>query len=83
VSINSTFGLLDPSQTPVRPGGIRVLKSEEQLRALPLDHRAGFLLSMVGLVQTVDELLDISGMPRNEAMRLLCDLADLGVVDLG
>jgi hypothetical protein len=71
------------TQEKRRSGTIRRLMSEEQLRALPLDHRAGFVLSMVGLVQTVDELLDISGMPRSEAMRLLCDLADLGAIDLG
>jgi hypothetical protein len=71
------------TQEPQRPGSIRGLMSEEQIRALPLDHRAGFILSMVGLVQTVDELLDISGMPRGEAMHLLCDLVDLGAIDLG
>jgi hypothetical protein len=79
----SADGFPDPCLEPIRPGGIRILKNEDQLRALPLDHRAGFLLSMVGMVQSVDELLDISGMSRGEAMRLLCDLVDLGVIDLG
>ena len=64
-------------------GKIQVLMSPEQILALPLDHKAGFLLSMLGTVSTLDELLDISGMPKNDAMRLLCDLADLGAIDLG
>lgn len=64
-------------------GRIKVLMSTEELLSLPLDHKAGFILSMLGTVSTLDELLDISGMPKNDAMRLLCDLADLGAIDLG
>lgn len=79
----SSNGKGTSSHAPLQTGGIRVLMSEEQIRALPLDHRAGFLLSMVGLVHTVDELLDISGMSRGDAMRLLIELVDLGAIDLG
>jgi hypothetical protein len=78
-----------PAPTPVAgaptlersvSGAIRILMSQAQLRGMPLDHRAGFLLSMAPTATTVDELLDISGMPRNEAMKVLCELIDLGII---
>lgn len=72
-----------PFSKRIQTGRIQVLMTPEQILALPLDHKAGFLLSMLGTVSTLDELLDISGMPRNDAMRLLCDLADFGAIDLG
>jgi hypothetical protein len=56
--------------------------SADQLRWLSLDHRAGFLLSMIDGSSTVEELLDISGMPRFEALRTLCDLLEQNVITL-
>ncbi len=55
---------------------------ESQLRWLGLDHRAGFLLSRVDGVSTVEELLDICGMPRLEALRTLVDLLERGAIRL-
>lgn len=72
-----------PRARRINTGKIQVLMKPDQILALPLDHKAGFLLSMLGTVSTLDELLDISGMSRSDAMRLLCDLADLGAIDLG
>ena len=54
----------------------------EQLRWLTLDHRAGFLLSHVDGVSTLEEILDISGMPHLEAMRIIHDLVQQKVVVL-
>jgi hypothetical protein len=54
----------------------------EQLRWLSLDHRAGFLLSHVDGISTLDEILDVSGMPRLEAMRTLYDLMQQKVIIL-
>jgi hypothetical protein len=59
-----------------------VTMSPDQIRWLSLDHRAGFLLSMIDGVSTVDELLDICGMPRIEALRILCLLLDQHAVVL-
>ena len=56
--------------------------SADQLRWLSLDHRAGFLLSLIDGSSTVEELLDISGMPRFEALRTLCDLLEQNVITL-
>jgi len=52
----------------------------EQLRWLTLDHRAGFLLSHVDGVSTLEEILDISGMPHLEAMRIIYELLQQKVI---
>jgi hypothetical protein len=48
--------------------------SEGVLATQGLDHRAGFLLSQIDGLMTVEHLLDISGMPRFEALRILASL---------
>ncbi len=50
---------------------VRVAIPPDQIRWLSLDHRAGFLLSLVDGASTVEEILDICGMPRLDALRLL------------
>jgi hypothetical protein len=45
--------------------------SEGVLTTQGLDHRAGFLLSLIDGMMTIEHLLDIAGMPRFEALRLL------------
>ncbi len=59
---------------------IEVALPPEELRWLTLDHRAGFLLSLVDGTSTIEEILDISGMPRLEALRILVGLIDQRVV---
>jgi hypothetical protein len=53
-----------------------------QVRWLGLDHRSGFLLSRVDGVSTVEEVLDICGMPRLEGLKTLADLLDRGAIKL-
>jgi hypothetical protein len=53
---------------------------DAELRWLGLDHRSGFLLSRVDGVSTVEEVLDICGMPRLEALKTLVDLLDRGAI---
>ncbi len=60
----------------------RIVMSPDQIRWLSLDHRAGFLLSMVDGVSSVDDLLDVSGMHRLDALRILCSLLDQKVIQL-
>ncbi|PIE18928.1 MAG: hypothetical protein CSA65_03745 [Proteobacteria bacterium] len=45
-----------------------------------LDHRAGFLLSRVDGMLSYDDILDISGMERFEACRILAQLVEQGVI---
>jgi hypothetical protein len=47
-----------------------------------LDHRAGFLLSRVDGMLCYDDILDISGMERFEACRILAQLVEQGVIGI-
>lgn len=58
----------------------RVVVDDEQLRWLSLDHHSGFLLSLIDGQFTLEELLDICGMSRVEALKLLAELTEKGVV---
>lgn len=60
---------------------LRVALSE--LRAMTLDHRAGFLLSLCDGSSSVETILDMCAMPRDEAVAILSDLVMRGVVALG
>lgn len=51
-----------------------------ELQDAPISPRAAFLLSRVDGTLTVDELLDVSGMPRLEAYRHLCQLCLRGIL---
>jgi hypothetical protein len=53
-----------------------------QVRWLGLDHRSGFLLSRIDGVSTVEEVLDVCGMPRLEALKTLADLLERGAIRL-
>ena len=54
--------------------------SETQLRWLGLDHRSGFLLSRVDGLATIEDVLDVCGMPRLEALKTLVDLIERGAI---
>lgn len=64
----------DTSQIPL----VQVPPTE--IRWLGLDHRAGFLLSRVDGEGTMEQLLDVSGMPRLEALKTLVELVEAGAV---
>lgn len=61
---------------------ISVAINPEEVQWLALDHRAGFLLSLVDGQSTVDEILDISGMTRLDALKIIFDLTERHVVRL-
>jgi hypothetical protein len=60
----------------------KVVLDRAGVAALSLDHRAGFLLSLIDGTYTVQELLDVCGMPQMDALTLLYDLGERGVVVL-
>ena len=65
------------------PDGVpRLALSGAGLRALSLDHREGFVLSRIDDISTVDELLDVAGVDRSEALALLVALRDKGAITL-
>jgi hypothetical protein len=74
-SIFTTF-LGEPS------GHLVLARPLEELANIPLSPRAAFLLTRLDAGVSIDDLLDISGMPRLEAQRYLCQLFLRGVVAL-
>jgi len=72
---SSKIGRLDAVPVPAL--------GDAELRWLGLDHRSGFLLSRVDGVSTVEEVLDVCGMPRLEALKTLVDLLDRGAIRVG
>jgi hypothetical protein len=61
---------------------VSVAISPEQIRWLSLDHKSGFLLSLVDGNCSIEELLDVSGMPRLDALRILLTLSQQKVITL-
>ena len=57
-----------------------VTMSAAVLKSLPLDHRAGFLLSLIDGTLDVDTIIEVSGMEREEVLHLVRDLNELGVI---
>lgn len=47
-----------------------------------LDHRTGFLLSLIDGTTSVEELVDVSGMSKIQVLRTLCDLVGRGIISL-
>jgi hypothetical protein len=60
----------------------KMLMRSEVLAALPINHRAGFLIDHIDGVQTMEQILDVCAMPESEALALLKELAAMGVISL-
>ena len=56
--------------------------SRAELNAADLDHREYFLVSLMDAFTTVEMLLDICGMPAEEALTLLESLEQRGIISL-
>ena len=61
---------------------VEVTIPPDEIRWLSLDHRAGFLLSMVDGNSSIEEILDVSGMPRLDALRILYTLLEQETIRL-
>ena len=51
-----------------------------EVRWLGLDHRAGFLLAQVDGSHTIEEIVDVSGMPRLAVLKTLVELLEMGAI---
>ena len=58
----------------------QLAKPLHELAAAPISPRAAFLLSRIDGMLSIDEILDVSGMPRLEAYRHLCQLFLRGIL---
>jgi hypothetical protein len=52
----------------------------DQLRWLSIDHRAGFVLSLVDGVSSLEMILDVSGMRELDALRILFELVQQRII---
>jgi hypothetical protein len=59
-----------------------VLVPPTQLRWLSMDHRAGFILSLIDGSSSLDLILDVCGMPKLDALRIVDELARQKVIAL-
>jgi hypothetical protein len=57
-----------------------VVVPRTQMRWLSMDHRAGFILSLIDGSSSVDLILDVGGMPRLDALRILHELVRQRIV---
>jgi hypothetical protein len=57
-----------------------VVVPRTQMRWLSMDHRAGFILSLIDGSSSVDLILDVGGMPRLDALRILHELVRQKIV---
>lgn len=69
-----------------RLGGLtkipRVVMPPDEIRWLSLDHKAGFLLSCIDGTSSIEEVLDVACMHEFEAIRILHDFRELGVIEI-
>jgi hypothetical protein len=54
--------------------------ARDQLRWLSIDHRAGFVLSLVDGISSLEMILDVSGMPSLDALRILFELLEQRII---
>jgi hypothetical protein len=57
-----------------------VVVPRTQMRWLSMDHRAGFVLSLIDGSSSVDMILDVCGMPKLDALRILHELVQQKIV---
>jgi hypothetical protein len=60
----------------------KILLSPQEVNAADLDHREYFLLSLLDGMTSIENLLDICGMPSEEALALFDGLVRRGIVGL-
>jgi hypothetical protein len=60
----------------------RALMPPEEIRWLSLDHRAGFLLSFVDGAMSIEEVLDVSSMAELDALQIMYELREQGVIEI-
>lgn len=56
---------------------------DHEIRWLGLDHRQGFLLSRIDGQVSVDDLVDLTGIPRLDVLRCLVEMVDLQAIEFG
>jgi hypothetical protein len=60
----------------------RVVVTLDELRDLPIDARAAFLVSLADGHCSVETIADVAGMPKDEVAAIFATLVQLGAVEL-
>jgi len=58
-----------------------VVMASDELCRLPLDHRAGFLISLMDGTIDLETIIEVSSMPHDDALRVVRDLYEAGIVE--
>ena len=73
---------LGPEAWASRAAGMLVVVAPlELLKRMPLDHRAGFLLSLMDGTLDLDTLIEVSCMTRDDVLAIVQELHEIGAVD--
>jgi len=56
--------------------------ARDQLRWLSIDHRTGFILSLVDGISSLEMILDVCGMPPLDALRMLFELVQQKIISV-
>ncbi|MFO0551924.1 MAG: hypothetical protein U0271_26295 [Polyangiaceae bacterium] len=59
---------------------LRVAMQLNEIQGLSIDNRAGFVISLIDGVATIGDVIDMSGMPELDVLRMLYELREHGVV---
>lgn len=73
--------LTDEAWARTVSGALVLTMPIEELKRLPLDHRAGYLIFCMDGSTDLDTLILVSTMSREEVLGIVRDLYDAGVVD--
>jgi hypothetical protein len=70
-----------PAASTLAPTGVpSLVQSLAALRDHPLDHRSGFIASLIDGRYDVEAIVDMSGMPHDEVVAILAELVERGVI---
>jgi hypothetical protein len=78
---NMAAAVTDEAWARSMTGAPLVVVAPAELVRMPLDHRAGFLMSRMDGLVDLDTLVEISAMRRADALRIVRDLYDSGIVE--
>jgi hypothetical protein len=58
------------------------LAADEMVKGVDVDHRAGFILHLIDGTSNVETVLDACGMDRLDALRILHELVERGIIEM-
>jgi hypothetical protein len=73
-------GMTDEAWARAIVGTLRLAVGFDELKRLQLDHRAGFLISLMDASLDLETLVDLSGMDRADVLGLVRSFYESGVV---